>query len=498
MAQTSGEDFAYRSAVDLATEIAHGDVSPIDVMDATIDRIEERNPSLNAIIYKGYDDALKRAREAEAMIANQHDVGPLHGVPVIMKDLFDFKPGWPATFGGVRAMADFSIDAYCIWAERMEAAGAIIVGKGNSPTMGLRGTCDNYLFGPTNNPFDTTLNSGGSSGGPAASVADGLVPIAEGTDGGGSIRIPAAWCGIYGFQPSAGRVPMVIRPNAFSGSSPFIYEGTLTRSVADAALAMSVLAGYHPADPFSLRSDIDFISSPDRSIEGWKIAYSPDLGIYPVQSEVAVVVEEAVRAFEEAGAQVVEVDLDLDLDQRDLADLWCRLIMPLSLDAFANLKRGGLDLLGEHRDDFPPEFLRWADHVAGMSVMEYFDDTSVRSQVFDALQGVLADHEILVSPTLACMQVPNLDTGETRGPTSINGIEVDPLIGWCMTYFTNFSGHPAASVPAGLSNGLPVGMQIIGRREGDGDVLTASAAFERVRPWSQIYSIPAGRDLDRF
>jgi amidase len=210
---------------------------------------------------------------------------------------------------------------------------------------------------------------------------------------------------------------------------------------------------------------------------------------------VAAVVEEAVRAFEDAGARVVEVDVNIDLDQRELADLWSRLIMPLSLDAFANLAANGLDILGEHRCDLPPEFLRWIDHVGTMSAMEYFDDNSRRTQVFDALQAILADHNVLVSPTLACMPVKNLTTGETRGPTVIEGVEVDPLIGWCMTYFTNFTGHPAVSLPAGLVAGLPVGMQVIGRRGADLDVLAASAAFERVRPWDHIYEIPSNRSL---
>lgn len=484
-----------RSAHDLANAIAERLVSPIEVMDQTLRRVEEREPSLNAIVFRGFEEARESATDLEERLVTGESVGPLAGVPVVMKDLFDFKPGWPATFGGIPAMSEFSVDGYCIWAERMEAAGAIIIGKGNSPALGFRGTCDNYLFGPTRNPFDTTRNTGGSSGGSAAVVADGLVPIAEGTDGGGSIRIPAAWCGVVGYQPSAGRVPVAVRPNAFSGVSPFIYEGPITRTVADAALAMSALAGPDPRDPFCLLDTVDFVASLDRGVEGWTVGYSPDLGVYPVSSEVAGVVEEAVRAFEDAGANLVEVDIDIDLDQRELADLWCRLILPLSLDAFANLAEGGLDILGEHRSDLPPEFLRWADHVASMSAMEYFDDNSRRTHVFDALQTVMATHDILVSPTLACMPTENLTNGETRGPTVIEGVEVDPVIGWCMTYFTNFTGYPAVSLPAGLSDGLPVGVQVIGRRGADLDLFAAAAAFERVRPWDHIYEIPANRSL---
>ncbi len=488
-------DIAYRSAVDLAEAIASRDLSPVEVIEATIRAVEEREPSLNALAFRGFDEAVDSAKTASDEIARGDAGGALRGVPVVMKDLFDFKPGWPATFGGIPAMAEFSIDGYCPWAERMEAAGAIIIGKGNSPAMGFRGTCDNYLFGPTRNPFDTNLNSGGSSGGSAAMVADGLVPIAEGTDGGGSIRIPSAWCGVVGYQPSAGRVPVVVRPNAFSGVSPFIYEGPITRTVADAELAMRVLAGPHPADPFSALDRPDFASSVSGGVEGWRIAYSPDFGVYPVEARVASVVEEAVRAFEEAGATVDEVDIDIGIDQRELADLWCRLILPLSLDAFSQLAEGGLDILGEHRDDLPPGFLRWVDHVSSMSAMDYFDDNSRRSKVFDAIQAVMTDHRVLLTPTLAAMPVENLSNGETQGPTMIEGVEVDPLIGWCMTYFTNFTGHPAVSVPAGLSDGLPVGLQVIGRRGADLDVLSAASAFERTRPWHHIYDIPSNRPL---
>ena len=178
-----------------------------------------------------------------------------------LKDLFDFKPGWKATFGGLPVLADHVIDAYCVFAERVEQAGAIIVGKTNSPVMGFRGACDNYLFGPTRNPFDTSKNSGGSSGGSAAAVADGLLPFAEGTDGGGSIRIPAAWCGIYGFKPSWGRVPVVLRPDAFAGTNPFVAEGPLTRTVADAALVLQALAGYDSRDPYSLPDTPDLLAA---------------------------------------------------------------------------------------------------------------------------------------------------------------------------------------------------------------------------------------------
>jgi len=482
-------DFSYQSAASIAEAIRAKKVSPTEVLEEVIKRIEARNPSLNAFVYKGYDDARAAAKQAEKQVMSGAAVGPLHGVPVAINDLFDFKPGWPATFGGIRALKDFKLPVYCMFAERMEQrGGAIIVGKTNSPVMGLRGICDNYLFGPTSNPFDITRNSGGSSGGSAAAVADGLVPLAEGTDGGGSIRIPASWCGVYGYKASFGRVPVVARPNAFSMDTPFIFEGPITRNVKDAAIAMTALAGYDARDPFALDETVDFLAALDRSIKGLRIGYSPDFDVFPVEPEVASVVENALKGFEEAGAKVKRVKLGIKRSQRELSDLWCRLIMPLNVTGLAGMKAAGFDLLGKHRDDFPPEYLRWIDECKDMTAVQFFADQAIRTEIYDAIQSAFEDCDLLVTPTLACLPVKNATNGNTLGPSHVDGEEVDPLIGWCLTYPLNFSGNPAASIPAGLSaSGLPVGMQIIGRRYADLDVLAASAAFEKMRPWQQTY-----------
>src|SRR5919107_4844271 len=455
------DDLAYATATELAARIRRRDLSPVEVIDAVITRIEARNPSLNALVFTAFDEAREQARRAEQMVTSGAALGPLHGVPTAIKDLFDFKPGWPATFGGIRALRNFSVPAYCTYAERMEAAGAVLVGKTNSPVMGFRGTCDNYLFGPSRNPFDTAKNTGGSSGGSAAAVADGLLPLAEGTDGGGSIRIPAAWCGVYGYKASFGRIPYVLRPNAFGGINPFLFEGPITRTVEDAALALDALAGYDSRDPFSLDSDERFTPAVRRPIDGWRIAYSPDLDVFPVDKRVAEVVGGAVQAFEQAGAQVEEVRLGIERDQRELSDLWCRLIMPINVEPFENFKRNGMDLLAEHREDFPPEYLRWIDEGYRLSALDLSRDQQTRSEIYDAIQRVLDDYQLLVTPTLACLPVDNAEDGNTVGPSRINDVEVDPLIGWCLTYFVNFSGHPAASVPAGLAERrLPVWVQL--------------------------------------
>ena len=483
------------SASETARLIASRKLSPVEVMEDTIARIERRNPSLNALIYLGFEDARRDAKKAEELVMKGEKLGPLHGVPSAIKDLFDFKPGWPTTFGGVRALKNNIAQFYCPFAERMEKAGAILVGKTNSPVMGLRGVCDNYLFGATRNPFDTTRNPGGSSGGSAAAVADGMLAIAEGTDAGGSIRIPAAWCGVYGYKASYGRVPVVIRPNAFAGDLPFVHEGPITRTVEDAALAMSVLDGYDPRDPHSLEEKVDYIGALKRSVKGMRIAYSPNLDVFPVEPAIAETVAKAVRAFEEAGAIVEDVKVGITTPQRELSDVWSRLMMPLNLGTFATMKMYGVDLLRDHREDFPPEYLRWIEIGEKMTLNDLARDQWVRSQVYDAIQGVFANYDLLITPTLAGMPVKNRNDGNTVGPTHINGEDVDPLIGWCLTYPINFTGHPAASIPAGMVKGLPVGMQIIGRRYADADVFAASAAFERLRPWAESYAICEARPL---
>lgn len=492
------DELAYVAAHELAGRIRRRDLSPVEVVEAFIHRIEARNSSLNALVYLDFDSARARAKEAERAVMAGEVLGPLHGVPSALKDLFDFKPGWPASLGGIRALKHHVVNSYCAFCERMEErGGAVFLGKTNSSLMGFRGTCDNYLFGPTRNPFNLDKNTGGSSGGSGAAVADGLLPIAEGSDAGGSIRIPAAWCGVYGYKASFGRVPFLVNPNAFGAAdSPFIFEGPITRTVEDAALALNVLAGYDARDPFSLTEPApDFTAATRRSIRGLRIAYSPNLDVFPIDSGVAETVSDAVRAFEGAGAHVEEVKLGITRSQRELSDAWSRLYMLLNLQAIENMKRDGIDLLGKHREDFPPEYLHWVEKTNRLSALDFYRDQAVRTEIYSAFQGALNNFDLLITPTLACPPVDNADDGNTAGPSTINGVEVDPLIGWCLTYFVNFTGHPAASIPAGLSNGLPVGMQIIGRRNADIDVLAASAAFERLRPWHDNYRHCRDRSL---
>src|SRR3954470_1715550 len=389
------DELAYMTVVELAGRIRRRELSPVEVLEATIERIEARNPSLNALVYLGFDDARAAARSAEDAVMSGVELGPLHGVPAAIKDLFDFKPGWPATFGGIPALRDFKLDTYCAFAERVERAGAILVGKGNSPVMGFRGTCDNPLFGPSRNPFDTNRNTGGSSGGCAAAVADGLLTFAEGTDGGGSIRIPASWGGIYGLKQSFGRVPYISRPNAFGGTDPFLFEGPLTRSVEDAALVLTAIAGYDPRDPLSIDDPTDFTGAVRRPIKGMRIAYTRDYDVFPIDRRIARVVDEAVQVFEEAGAHVEEAPLGIKRDQRELSDLWCRLIMPINVAGIEGLKAAGIDLLRDHPNDLPPQYREWLERGYALTALDIANDQAMRTEVFDAVQNVLSRFDII-------------------------------------------------------------------------------------------------------
>ena len=203
---------------------------------------------------------------------------------------------------------------------------------------------------------------------------------------------------------------------------------------------------------------------------------------------VADIVGDAVRAFEVAGASVKEVRLGITRPQEELSALWLRQISVLYGAMVEGMKRDGLDLLGEHRGELTPQFVELAEGARGLGAVQYKLDDTMRTEVFDAVQGVLDRYDLLVTPTLAVPPVDNASDGNTLGPSEVNGQRVDPLIGWCLTYLINFTGHPAASIPAGFTpDGLPIGMQIIGRRFADAQVLTASAAFQRVRPWHDAY-----------
>ena len=484
------------SAAQLGREIRSAHVTPTEAVEYFARRIEARNPSLNAFVYTKFEYALQQAKQLEARLASGEDVGVFAGVPFALKDFLPSKRGWTNSHGGVRAliMPDDADSEFC---KAMEKAGGIAIGKTNAPAFAFRGTCDNKLYGPTSTPFDTRCNSGGSSGGSAAAVADGLVPIAQGTDGGGSIRIPAAWCGCFGFKPSVGVVPSVARPDAWAATHPYCFDGGITKTVEDSAILLGLMARYEPRDPLSFpRAQTDYTALMRRPIRGWRIAYTPDFDVFPVEAEVARITEQAALRLEEAGARVEPVHLDLGMRAYALAETWCRSICVDTAIELETRKRAGFDLVRDHRAELPEEFIYWNEQVISGDLLDYSAFNRVRTMLFDAMQDVFAQYDLLLSPTTICLPVRNAQDGNTHGPVSVGGVPVEPLIGFCETFFVNFTGHPAASVPAGLSAaGLPVGLQMIGRRFCDGDVLAAAKTFEDIQPWRDQYAIAHARSL---
>jgi amidase/aspartyl-tRNA(Asn)/glutamyl-tRNA(Gln) amidotransferase subunit A len=254
---------------------------------------------------------------------------------------------------------------------------------------------------------------------------------------------------------------------------------------------LGVMAGPHPRDPFSLPDEgADYLAATHHSVSSLRIAYSPNFNVFPVEERVAAIVGEAVRAFEETGARVEEASIGLKRSHKELCNLWMREVGVRSAAIAASLKNAGVvDLLGEHREELMPQFAELLETGRNMNAVEYKLDDVARTEVFDALQNVFDAYDLLVTPTLAIPPFNNAEDCNTLGPSQVDGEEVDPLLGWCLTHLINYTGHPAASIPAGFTDdGLPVGLQLIGRRFADETVLAASAAFERLRPWHDAYA----------
>ena len=481
----------YVNAVTIASEVRSGERSPVDIIEAHLDRIDTRDDQLNAYVTVLSERAKERARMIKQQVSNGEDPGPLAGVPVAIKDLYGFVEGTRNTFG-CKPLSETRADQNALFVDRIENAGGILLGKTNAPEFGHKATTDNMIVGPTSTPFDFERNAGGSSGGSAAAVAADLATVAQGSDGGGSIRIPASFCGIYGFKPSHRRIPNRERPDGFGAGTPYIHYGPLGRTVADTALLLDVMAGPHPSDPYSLpEPSPQYRDAVTQTIDDVSIAYNATFDGFPVVEEVRTVVDDAADAFSAAGADVIDASLDIPHTHNELCETWQAMHEDILAKTNESFKRThDIDLLTDHRDELTPIVARQMEAGYKTKAISNFESSVVRTDVFDAIQGVLADYDLLITPTLAIPPTKNDTTidGQAVGPSEINGERVDPYLGWCLTYPINFTGHPAASIPAGFTdNGLPVGLQIIGRRFDDETVLAASGAFERERPWHGEY-----------
>jgi len=492
-------NYCFVSAASLARRVRRGDVSPTEVVEAHLDRIDRHNSKTNAYITVLRDRARERAHEAERAVRREDELGALHGVPVAIKDMCPVADVG-LTFGS-RPFANNVAEEDAVIVERLRDAGAIVLGKTNTPEFGHKGTTDNKLHGPTATPFDTTRNAGGSSGGSAAAVADGLAAIGQGSDGGGSIRIPAACCGVYGFKPSFGRVPLESRPDRFLMHTPFVHRGPLTRTVEDAALVLDVVVGPHSDDPFSLpdtenvrsatgeqEADRGYRSAVGEPIDDLEIAYSPDLGLFPVEEIVRSVVEEAVDAFQSAGATIERATPDISPDGEAVEQAWL-LGAEVHNAALADglAAETAVDFLGADREAASDAFIDLVDRGMDHAAIEYKRVQRIRTAVYNAINDLFEEYDLLVTPTLA-VDALRPEGSDTLGPDAVAGEPVNPLIGWALAYPFNQTGHPAASIPAGFYDGAtPIGLQVVGPRHADRRVLAASAAFEEERQWQTAY-----------
>ena len=462
----SGAVPEYRSAVELAALIRERELSPVEVVEAALARIEEVNPALNAFPFVYPAAALEAARAAEATIARGDALGPLHGVPIALKD---FTP----TRGLRTTLGSFAYEHWVpdfdpvIW-QRLQAAGAILIGKTATPEFAHSSYTESPLWGITRNPWNPERTPGGSSGGAGAAVAAGCVPLAEGTDMGGSVRIPAAFCGVVGLKPSLGRIPMDVLPTVFDSISHF---GPLARTVEDAALFLAVTAGPHDADIQSLPEGPDPRERLGEDIAGKRLAYSPDLGFFAVDAEVRREVEAAVRALADAGAIVEEVDLPWD---RSVVDDWA-----LNWGVFLAACFG--QHLERFRDRMTPAVVRLIEQGQAVDAVTLRRLEFARTRRWHQLAALFERYDALLCPTMARTATPVGGTDEDFAEDD----ETGRFLGLDMTGPFNFTAQcPALSVPAGWSDeGLPVGLQIVGRRFDDAGVLAIGAALERIRPW---------------
>ncbi len=458
-------EICWMSAVEMAEAIRTKKLSPVEIMDAVLSRIERLNPKVNAYCTLLAESASRQAREAETVVMRGEGLGPLHGVPVSIKDLI-FTKGIRTT-GGSKIYESFVPQQDAIVVERLKTAGAIVIGKTNTPEFGWMALTSNRLFGATHNPWNLEFHAGGSSGGAAVSAALGMGPLAIGSDGGGSIRIPSSFCGVFGFKPSCGRVP---QGPGFPGWEGLSHTGPITRTVKDAALVMEVIAGRDDRDLISLPgTGLRYLTFLGDNLKGLKIAWSKDLGYAAVDPRVLKITEAAVKTFDILGSIVEVASPEVKNPEGAFSTVVGAMVA-------ATLQ----DKMEEWREHIDPHLVRFIELSQGELATEYVQARQEQLQYWDGIQPFFEKYDLLLTPTVA---VPPLaiDTFVVR---EIAGVKVSPL-GWMsFTYPFNITGQPAASVPCGWTDdGLPIGLQIVGRRFDDVTVLRAAAAFEQASPW---------------
>ncbi|MFD1937757.1 amidase [Nonomuraea mangrovi] len=440
----------YLTATEMARLLRAREVSAVELLEAHLARVEQVNPAVNAIVTLVAERALDEAKAADAAGPK----GPLHGVPVAHKDLAD-TANIRTTYGSP-LFADHVPAKDDLLVERLRKAGAITVGKTNTPEFGTGSHTVNEVFGATRNPYDLSRSAGGSSGGAAAALATGMVPLADGSDMGGSLRNPASFCNVVGLRPTPGRVPDISDTAAWY---TLAVSGPMARSVEDLELMLSVMSGFDPRSPYSIKEP--FAPDPETSVKGLRVAFSPDLGGLPVDPETAAVTASAVTVFEGLGARVEQVDLDLS-DADDAFRIYRAWYYALSF--------GDLEGLGANT--------AWnVEQGRKVTGADLARAEKLRSGLYQRMAAFFDTYDVLIAPV---SQVPPFPV-ERPYVDEINGVKLPDYLSWMRSaYWISVLHAPAASVPAGFTSaGLPVGVQIVGRPFADARVLRVARAFEQ-------------------
>lgn len=468
------------SAYELGKLVYDKSISPVEVISEFKSKIEAENPDLNAFVYTKFDEALESAEELQKKLDAGEYVGMFAGCPIALKDFLPTKKGWTASHGGVPSL--ITTDEYDseFW-KTADKLGCIAVGKTNAPAFGFRATTDNKMYGPTKNPFNHEYNSGGSSGGSASAVGGKLVPLAIGGDAGGSIRVPAAWCGCFGFKPSARVVPDVCRPDAWTATHPYCCDGPITRTVKDAAILMNHAVKYNPRDPLSVPLSFDFIDALDRPVSELTVGITYNFDLFPdPDPEIIRAINDVIEQLKALNVSFKYVNFNFNHELEEYQDAWLRGIC-IDTAIEAELTKDQLDLYSL-KDELPEEFFKWNKIAFESSVMDYRKFHEIRTDILDAHLDVFEDVDIIIGPVTGCLPVKNSDNHDTKGPSEINGVPVDPLIGFAYTFLENMIGTPAASFPIthSLKDNLPIGLQVIGQRYKDDSIFTLCSALEKL------------------
>lgn len=461
------EDLCFLTATEALSRFKAKTLSPVELMEAILARSAQTNAKINAFTYEFPERALEQAKAAERRYARNAHVRPLEGIPLAVKD-FHAVHGEVTTCGSrifEGARPEYTVPTV----QRLLDAGAILHARTTTPEFAHCGHCHSPLWGATRNPWNTAYSPGGSSGGAAAAVANGMTVLADGTDAGGSVRIPASASGVFGYKPPFGRNPL----DADHPMEMMVSYGTLTRSVADGIRMQNVTAGHHPDDVTSLPK----MTVPERpdDVRGWKIAFSPDLGYFEVDPEVRHNTDEALKVFRDLGCHVEEIALGWDMEVLDAWTIYFEALVATALSEF----------LPDWEDEMDPFLVatvkRGLEHDACRVLATY----GVRGRMWQALAPIFQEYQVLLCPTLALPSVA-AEHDNADPEFRIGGKRVPAMLQWALTYPFNLLNHlPAASVPTGFAaNGVPTGLQIVGSSFEDASVFAAAAAYEAARPWT--------------